>query len=58
MGDTIVLSEGEMLEHILDYKVKKSGDSPGGSVLKYLPANSGNTGLIPGPGRFHMLLGN
>jgi len=24
---------------------------PGGSVIKNLPANAGNTGLIPGPGR-------
>ena len=24
---------------------------PGGSVVKNLPANSGTTGLIPGPGR-------
>ena len=28
---------------------------PGGSVVKNLPANAGDTGLIPGPGRAHML---
>ena len=29
-------------------------DFPGGSVVKNLPANAGNTGLIPFLGRFHM----
>ena len=29
-------------------------DIPGGSVVKNLPANAGDTGSIPGPGRFHM----
>ena len=28
---------------------------PGGSVVKNLPANTGDTGLIPGRGRSHML---
>ena len=27
---------------------------PGGSVVKNLPANAGDTGLIPGPGRSHV----
>ena len=27
-------------------------DFPGGSVVKNLPANAGDTGLIPGSGRF------
>ena len=30
-------------------------DFHGGSVVKNLPANAGDTGLIPDPGRFHML---
>ena len=30
------------------------GNSPGGAVVKNSPANSGNTGSIPGPGRSHM----
>ena len=30
----------------------------GGSVVKNLTANAGDTGLIPGPGRFHMQQGN
>ena len=29
---------------------------PGGSVVKNLPANAADTGLIPGLGRSHMLL--
>ena len=29
-------------------------DFPDGPVVKNLPANAGDTGLIPGPGRFHM----
>ena len=28
---------------------------PGGAVDKNLPANTGDTGSIPGPGRSHML---
>ena len=27
---------------------------PGGAVVKNPPANAGDTGLIPGPGRSHM----
>ena len=29
-------------------------DFPGGTVDKHLPANAGNTGSIPGPGRFQL----
>ena len=36
------------------YFFKKEGDFPGGAVLKNLPANAGDTGLIPGLGRSHM----
>ena len=31
---------------------------PGSPVVRNLPASIGNTGLIPGPGRFHVLQGN
>ena len=31
------------------------GDFPGDTVVKNLPANAGDTGLIPGPERSHML---
>ena len=34
------------------------GDFPGGAVVKNLPANAGDTGLSPGPGRSHMLQSN
>ena len=29
-------------------------DFPGGPVVGSLPASAGDTGLIPGPGRFYM----
>ena len=29
-------------------------DFPGGSVVKFLPANAGDMGSSPGPGRSHM----
>ena len=32
--------------------------STGGPVVKNLPANVGDTGSNPGPGRFHMSQGN
>ena len=31
---------------------------PDGTVIKNPPANAGDTGLIPGPGRSHMLQSN
>ena len=31
-----------------------SSDFPGGTMVKNLPANAGNTGSSPGPGRSHM----
>ena len=30
----------------------------GGPVIRNLPANAGNMGSIPGPGRFHVLQGS
>ena len=33
---------------------KDSWDFPGGTVVKNLPANAGDTGSSPGPGRSHM----
>ena len=32
----------------------ESGDFTGGTVVKNLPANAGDTGSSPGPGRSHM----
>ena len=37
------------------YKIR---DFPGGTVVKNPPANAGDTGSIPGPGRSHMLWSN
>ena len=31
---------------------------PGGAVVKNLPANAGDSGSSPGPGRSHMLRSN
>ena len=31
-----------------------SKDFPGGTVVKNLPGNAGDTGSSPGPGRSHM----
>ena len=33
---------------------KVSEDFPGGAVVKYPPANAGDTGSVPGLGRSHM----
>ena len=33
-------------------------DPPGSPVVNNLPANAGDTSLIRGPARFHMLPGN
>ena len=39
----------------LDFvKIKSLWDFPGGAVVKNPPANVGDTGSSPGPGRFHM----
>ena len=38
--------------NLLDKKFKV--DFPGGSVVKNLPANAGDTGSSPAPGRSHM----
>ena len=34
--------------------LKSGWDFPGGTVVKNPPANAGDTGSIPGPGRSHM----
>ena len=35
--------------------LKDQMDFPGGTVVKNPPANAGDTGSTPGPGRSHML---
>ena len=37
---------------------KDEQDFPGGTVVKNPPANAGDMGLIPGPGRSHVLWSN
>ena len=37
---------------------REAEGSPGGSVVKNLPASAGDTGSIPGPGRSHVPGGN
>ena len=41
---------------ILNMRLKTvmHGDVPGGAVVKNPPANEGDMGSIPGPGRSHM----
>ena len=34
--------------------IKRPGGLPGGTVVKNPPANAGDTGSSPGPGRSHM----
>ena len=38
--------------------MSKLGTFPGGAVVKNLPANAGDTGSIPSPGRSHILWNN
>ena len=40
----------------IDAKIFKKilADFPGGAVVKNLPANAGDTGSIPGPGKSHV----
>ena len=38
--------------------LKNFQDSAGGPVVKNLPANAGDTGSVPDPGRYHMPWGN
>ena len=35
-------------------KINKTQDFPGGAVVKNPPANAGDMGSSPGPGRSHM----
>ena len=39
-------------------KNQQPGFSPGGLVVENPPANAGDTGSIPGPGRSHTVWGN
>ena len=56
----ITRSEDKCMEQILPQSSQKEPtlDIPGGPLAKNLPANAGETGSIPGPGRAHMAQGN
>ena len=45
----------QALQQINCKEKKGMGDFPGGTVVENLPANAGDTGSSPGPGRSHML---
>ena len=42
-----------MILNSINYKIAGSG-FPGGAMVENLPANAGDTGSSPGPGRSHM----
>ena len=44
----------EMNNTITEIKNTLAGGFPGGTVVKNPPANAGDTGSSPGPGRSHM----
>ncbi|KAJ8776635.1 hypothetical protein J1605_015224 [Eschrichtius robustus] len=43
---------------VRSFKDEEPEGFPGGAVVENLPANAGDTGLSPGPGRSHMLRSN
>ena len=50
-------SAGKQHKPVL-FNMQKVGDFPSGAVVKNPPANAGDTGSSPGPGRSHMLWSN
>ena len=46
------------LPHQFTVFKKRREDFPAGPVIKNLPVNAGDTGSIPGWGRFHMIQSN
>ena len=50
--------EGGALMNGIEPLKKQSQDFPGGAVVKNPPANAGDMGSSPGPGRSHMLWSN
>ena len=57
MASEMIIFGTKSLEKYLKAKTGKVG-FPGGTVVKNPPANSGDTGSSPGPGRSHMLWSN
>ena len=52
--DSAILLLGIYLKKTKTVTQKDIWGFPGGTVVKNLPANAGDTGSSPGPGRFHM----
>ena len=50
-ADSLPLSHWEAQESYENLVLNLNSSFPGGSALKYLPVNVGDTGLIPGSGR-------
>ena len=52
-------TDGDGKRYSMQMEIKrKLEDFPGGAVVKNPPANAGDTGSSPGPGRSHMLPSN
>ena len=51
-------SKGDWEGVTSSYQESAPGEFPGGPMVKKPPANAGNEGSIPGPGKFHMPRGN
>ena len=59
--DDVMISKRYQLQRMAYYMIsfiKMIQDFPGGAVVKNPPANAGDTGSSPGPGRSHMLRSN
>ena len=55
LGD---LKDKMELKYWIRTNIKQEADFPGGAVVKNPPANAGDMGLSPSPGRSHMLWNN
>ena len=53
-GQLIYNKGGKNIQWEKVSSISGAGDFPGGTVVKNPPANAGDTGSIPGPGRSHM----
>ena len=49
---------GELIPHKQEKKINKLWNFLGGTVDENLPVNAGDTGWLPGLGRFHMRWSN
>ena len=49
---------GELIPHKKEKKINKLWNFLGGTVDENLPVNAGDTGWLPGLGRFHMRWSN